>query len=231
MAMRFCILGSGSSGNSALVVTEGARILLDAGFSARRLGAMLASRILLDAGFSARRLGAMLAAAGESIERVDAVFVTHEHSDHTSGIESLKKYPDLKFFANAATARAIQKELSWSPHWRIFATGSSFQYRDLIVESFAIPHDAQDPVGFRFTSGLDGDLFSPQRTLAWVTDLGHATKSVRDRIRESDVVVVEANHCPRMLEADPRRSWTLRRRIGGRHGHLSNERMSVQERL
>src|ERR1039458_1512885 len=89
MAMRFCILGSGSSGNSALVVTEGARILLDAGFSARRLGAMLA-------------------AAGESIERVDAVFVTHEHSDHTSGIESLKKYPDLKFFANAATARAIQ---------------------------------------------------------------------------------------------------------------------------
>jgi phosphoribosyl 1,2-cyclic phosphodiesterase len=207
MAMRFCILASGSSGNSALLVTEGARILLDAGFSARRLGAMLA-------------------AAGESIERVDAVFVTHEHSDHSSGIESLKKYPDLKFFANAATARAIQKELSWSPHWRIFATGSSFQYRDLIVESFAIPHDAQDPVGFRFTSGLDGDLFSPQRTLAWVTDLGHATKSVRDRIRESDVVVVEANHCPRMLEADPRRSWTLKRRIGGRHGHLSNERMS-----
>jgi len=207
MAMRFCILGSGSSGNSALVVTEGARILLDAGFSARRLGAMLAR-------------------AGESIERIDAVFVTHEHSDHSSGIESLKKFPDLKFFANAATARAIQKELSWSPHWRIFATGSSFQYRDLIVESFAIPHDAQDPVGYRFTSGLDGDLFSPQRTLAWVTDLGHVPKSVRDRIRESDVIVVEANHCPRMLEADPRRSWTLKRRIGGRHGHLSNERMS-----
>jgi phosphoribosyl 1,2-cyclic phosphodiesterase len=207
MAMRFCILGSGSSGNSALVVTDGARILLDAGFSARRLGAMVA-------------------AAGEAIERVDAVFVTHEHSDHSSGIESLKKFPNLRFFANAATARAIQKELSWSPHWKIFATGSSFQYRDLIVESFAIPHDAQDPVGYRFTSGLEGDLFSPQRTLAWVTDLGHAPKSVRDRIRESDVVVVEANHCPLMLEADPRRSWTLKRRIGGRHGHLSNERMS-----
>ncbi len=205
--MRFCILSSGSSGNSALVVTEG-------------------SRILLDAGFSARRLGALIAAAGESIERIDAVFVTHEHSDHSSGVESLKKYPNLKFFANAATARAVQKELTWSPNWRIFETGSSFQYRDLIVESFAIPHDAQDPVGFRFTNGLDGDLFSPRRTLAWVTDLGHAPQSVRDRIRESDVVVVEANHCPRMLEADPRRSWTLKRRIGGRHGHLSNERMS-----
>jgi phosphoribosyl 1,2-cyclic phosphodiesterase len=59
-----------------------------------------------------------------------------------------------------------------------------------------------------------------------VTDLGHAPQSVRDRIRESDVVVVEANHCPRMLEADPRRSWTLKRRISGRHGHLSNERMT-----
>jgi phosphoribosyl 1,2-cyclic phosphodiesterase len=206
MAMRFCILSSGSSGNSALVVTDGSCILLDAGLSARRLGALIAN-------------------AGEAIERVDAVFVTHEHSDHSSGIESLKKFPNLRFFANAATARAVQSELTWSPLWQIFETGASFKYRDIDVESFAIPHDAQDPVGFRFTSGLD-DLFSPRRTLAWVTDLGHAPQNVRDRIRESDVVVVEANHCPRMLEADPRRSWSLKRRIGGRHGHLSNERMS-----
>jgi phosphoribosyl 1,2-cyclic phosphodiesterase len=206
MAMRFCILGSGSSGNSAILVTDGARILLDAGFSARRLGALLI-------------------AAGETIQAIDAVFVTHEHSDHSSGIESLKKFPHLKFFANSATARAVQKTLTWSPSWQIFETGSSFRYRDLDVESFAIPHDAQDPVGFRFTSGLD-DLFSPRRTLAWVTDLGHAPQTVRDRIRECDVVVVEANHCHRMLEADPKRSWTLKRRISGRHGHLSNERMS-----
>jgi phosphoribosyl 1,2-cyclic phosphodiesterase len=206
MAMRFCILSSGSSGNSALVVTDGARILLDAGLSARRLKALIA-------------------AAGDSIERVDAVFVTHEHSDHSSGIESLKKFPHLRFFANSATARAVQKQLTWSPQWQIFETGSTFRYRDLDIESFAIPHDAEDPVGFSFSSGLEDDLFSPRRTLAWVTDLGHAPKNVRDRIRESDVVVVEANHCPRMLEADPRRSWTLKRRIGGRHGHLSNERM------
>ncbi len=205
--MRFCILGSGSSGNSALIVTEG-------------------SRILLDAGFSARKLAALLLPLGESIERIDAVFVTHEHGDHSSGIESLKRYPHLKFFANAATARAIQKTLTWSPEWKIFATGSLFQFRDLDIESFSIPHDAQDPVGFRFTSGIDSDLFSPRRTLAWVTDLGHAPQVVRDRIRESDVVVVEANHCHRMLEADPKRSWNLKRRIGGRHGHLSNERMS-----
>jgi len=207
MAMRFCILGSGSSGNSALIVTDG-------------------TRILLDAGFSARRLGALLGAVGESLDRIDAVFVTHEHSDHSSGIESLKRHPRLTFFANAPTARAIQKTLTWSPRWSIFETGTKFLFRDLDVESFSIPHDAHDPVGFRFTSGLDGDLFAPRRTLAWVTDLGHAPQNVRERIRESDVVVIEANHCPRMLEADPRRSWTLKRRIGGRHGHLSNERMS-----
>ena len=204
--MRFRILSSGSSGNSALVVTEGARLLLDAGFSARRLNALLAD-------------------SGDSLERIDAIFVTHEHSDHASGIESLKKFPHLKFFANAATARAIQKMLSWSPQWQIFTTGSSFRFRDLQIESFSIPHDAQDPVGYRFTSGLEDDLFSPRRTLTWVTDLGHAPQGVRDSIRESDVVVVEANHCPRMLEADPKRSWVLKRRISGRHGHLSNERM------
>jgi phosphoribosyl 1,2-cyclic phosphodiesterase len=206
MAMRFSILASGSSGNSAIVVTEG-------------------SRILLDAGLSARRLSGLLVAAGESIQAVDAVFVTHDHSDHTSGIESLKKYPHLKFYANAATARAVQKTLTWTPEWKIFETGAAFRHKDIDIESFPIPHDAQDPVGFRFTSGLD-DLFSPRRTLTWVTDLGHAPQSVRERIRESDVLVVEANHCPRMLEADPKRSWVLKRRISGRHGHLSNERMS-----
>ena len=94
--MRFCILGSGSSGNSALIETG-------------------TTSVLLDAGFSARRLAALIAAAGGSMERVDAVFVTHEHSDHSSGIESLKKFPHLKFYANSATARAVQKPLTWSP--------------------------------------------------------------------------------------------------------------------
>ena len=202
--MRFCILGSGSSGNSAIVVTEG-------------------SRILLDAGFSARRLGALLHAAGESIQAVDAVFVTHEHSDHSSGIESLKKFPHLKFFANAATARAVQKTLTWAPEWNIFETGSSFSYRDIEIESFPIPHDAQDPVGFRFTSGREDDLFCPRRSLVWLTDLGHAPPSVRGRIGDCEVVVLEANHCPELLKADLRRPWPTKQRISGRHGHLSNE--------
>ena len=202
--MRFCILASGSSGNSALVVTEG-------------------SRVLLDAGFSARRLAALLHAAGETIAALDAVFVTHEHSDHSSGIESLKKFPHLKFFANAATARAVQKTLTWAPSWQIFDTGSSFRFRDLEVETFAVPHDAHDPVGYRFASGSDGDLFAPLRRLAWVTDLGHAPPHLQERLRDCDVVAIESNHCPQLLQADHRRSWSTKQRISGRHGHLSNE--------
>lgn len=203
MAMRFCILGSGSSGNCALLQTEGARVLVDAGFSARRLAGLLAT-------------------VGETLDRIDAVFLTHEHGDHAGGIDGLKKYPHLRFFANAATARAVQSGLSYRPDWQIFETGARFRFRDLEVESFAVPHDAQEPVGFRFTAGHEDDLFLPRRSLAWLTDLGHAPQNVRECIRECDVVVVEANHCSDLLKADTRRPWSLKQRISGRHGHLSN---------
>lgn len=202
--MRFSILGSGSSGNAALLVTENARVLVDAGFSARKLNQLLAT-------------------VGESLARIDAVFLTHEHRDHAGGLEGLKKYPHLRFFANDATRRAIQAGLTWRADWHVFETGARFAFRDLQVDTFAVPHDAQDPVGFRFTHGQEGDLLAPRRSLAWLTDLGHAPLNIRECIRECDVVVIESNHCPRLLQADPRRPWATKQRIAGRHGHLSNE--------
>jgi len=193
--MRFCILGSGSSGNSALLQTAGANILIDAGLSARRTNQRLAAH-------------------GLSLDQIDAIFLTHEHGDHCAGIEGLRKHPQLRLYANAPTARAIQAKLKHRPHWVHFETGARFAYRDLEVASFSVPHDAQEPVGFRFESG--------GQALVLLTDLGYAPPNIRAQLAEADILVIEANHCTELLKADPKRPWSLKQRIGGRHGHLSN---------
>jgi phosphoribosyl 1,2-cyclic phosphodiesterase len=204
--MRFSVLGSGSSGNAALLVTDD-------------------SRVLIDAGFSPRKLSQLVHAAGHPLESLQAIFLTHEHGDHAAGIEVLKKHPHIEVFANAATARAIQDKLDFKPTWRIFQTGSRFTFRDLEIDAFAVPHDAQDPVGFTFASGTA----AAHRRLAWLTDLGHAPRHILERLRGLHAIAVEANHCPRLLQADIRRPWSTKQRIAGRHGHLSND--AVRELL
>lgn len=214
--MRFCILGSGSNGNCALLQTPRARVLIDAGFSARRTNEMLAE-------------------IGESLAGIDAIFITHEHGDHAKGIVGLAKHAGIKVFANHATARVVQMKLQHTPAWQFFETGARFDYLDLSVESFSVPHDAQEPVGFVFTHRREGAA-QPQsqggacaRSVAWLTDLGHAPQHVRERIRDVEVLVVEANHNVEMLKATERRPWAIKQRIGGRHGHLSNS--AVRELL
>jgi len=203
MSVEFQILGSSSGGNCALLQTGQTKVLVDVGFSAKRIGCLLES-------------------VGESLDAIDAVFLTHEHSDHAQGIRGLAKRADLPVFANRDTADAVQAKATKPVNWKVFQTGTDFTFRDLKVRSFALPHDAYDPVGFTFNWGEEGDLFTPPRSLAWVTDLGYVPEHVKEHIRHVQTLVIEANYDEELLERDERRPWSTKQRIRGRHGHLSN---------
>lgn len=199
MDLRFHILGSSSSGNAALLVTPEARVLIDAGFSGKQLDAMLR-------------------AVGESLDSIDAVFFTHEHGDHARGLAALARKKSIRLFANHATARDLQSGLPSPANWTLFENGADLIFRDLRVHPFAIPHDAADPVAFRFTHA-EGTLFETR--LAWITDLGHAPLLVRRHAAEVDILVLESNYDDALLDASDR-PLSLKQRIRGRHGHLSN---------
>ncbi|MGJ8652903.1 MAG: MBL fold metallo-hydrolase [Opitutaceae bacterium] len=204
MTPHFQILGSSSNGNCGLLCTGN-------------------TKVLVDAGFSGKRIGEMLAAIGESLDQIDAVFLTHEHTDHAQGIRGLASRADLPVFANRDTADAVQSKLKKRPNWQIFQTGTTFQFQDIEVRSFSIPHDAYDPVGYTFHWGEEGDMFSPRQGLGWVTDLGYVPAHVRERIQTVETLVLEANYDEDLLERDEKRPWSTKQRIRGRHGHLSND--------
>ena len=203
MGLRFQVIGTSSSGNCALIETTETRILLDAGFSGRRLEGLLKD-------------------IGKPLESIDAVFLTHEHSDHIAGLRGLARHRHLKFYANYGTAQAAQGKLPRDLSWKVFETGTTFAFKDLTIRTVMLPHDAMEPVGFIFKTG-GNDLFSPQASLAWITDLGHVPRSLAALVREVQLLVLEANHDTQMLERDLKRPFSVKQRICGRHGHLSNE--------
>jgi phosphoribosyl 1,2-cyclic phosphodiesterase len=216
VSVNFTILGSGSGGNCAYVESGETRILVDAGFSPMQIRKRLAS-------------------IGRTPEKLSAILITHEHSDHIAGLLGLADKFQIPVYCNRETQDATVWALKtkWlckksSPpdgsdatehvkakiNWQLFATGAGFEIGDVSIETFSIPHDAQDPVGFllRTASG----------NIGFATDLGHVTKLVLERIRAANVLVIESNHDVKMLQDCPRRSWALKQRILGRHGHISN---------
>jgi len=194
--VRLTILGSGSAGNCAYVETDETRILIDAGFSLRQI----------------RR---RLALIGRGAENLTGILITHEHSDHVQGLAGLGEKLQVPVYCNRPTQEAIQDQLQTKLDCRLFATGATFEVGDVKVETFNVPHDAQDPVGFL--------LHTPGGNIGFLTDLGHATKLVLERVRRANVLVLEANHDVKMLQDCPHRPWSLKQRILSRHGHLSNE--------
>jgi phosphoribosyl 1,2-cyclic phosphodiesterase len=194
------MLGSGSAGNSALVATDHCKILVDGGLSARQLVLRLEQ-------------------CGVIPEQLDGVILTHEHGDHICGLEVLRRKFDVPIYCNALTAEAVRSDSAFervaaATNWRIFPTGAEFSICDIAVQTFPVPHDAVDPLGFVFYAGSG--------SLGFITDLGYVTKLIVERLRQVQTLVIETNHDEKLLQNDTHRPWPVKQRIQSRHGHLSN---------
>lgn len=196
MPVNLCVLASGSAGNSILIRTAG-------------------SALLIDAGLPLKDLTQRLADAGCGVDRIHGVCVSHEHSDHVSGLALLHSKHQIPVYSNRGTVEALQQQDGFRDlRCRVFTTGQPFNVGDFTVEPFAVSHDASEPVGFVVSaSGVKVGV---------VTDTGMATTLVRAQLRNCKAVVVESNHDEKMLR-DARRPAYLKQRIMSRHGHLSNK--------
>ena len=197
--MKLWVLGSGSRGNAVLLEAGGSRVLIDAGFAPRTLGARLAA----------------LGIAGESIE---AVVLTHEHADHVRGACSGARRWGWTLYATEGTSRVCPELRAHGA--RCFRAGATLELTALSLEAVATPHDAAEPVAFVATARASG------ARAAVAYDFGSAGSALRRALRQLDVLVLEANHDEGMLRAGPYPP-SVRERIGGRRGHLSNDAAAV----
>lgn len=167
----------------------------------------------MDAGLSRKEVVARLASIGEDAEKLDAILITHEHSDHVCGLVSLAKHCGCPIFITRMTAGC----LAWSdytPRLDCFQAGAAFPVGDIEVQSFTTPHDAIDPVGFTFqANGVK---------IGVVTDLGYLPQSIKFHLRGVNLLLMESNHDLDMLKDGPY-PWSVRQRIMGKKGHLSNQ--------
>ncbi|MEX0961890.1 MAG: MBL fold metallo-hydrolase [Simkaniaceae bacterium] len=193
--VRFCPLASGSKGNAIFLSTEKTKILFDCGLSAKQLEVRLNS-------------------IGESLSEIEAILISHEHTDHIRAVEIVSKQYQIPILANSETAKAILAQVRVEPLFKIFSTGETFHFKDLEIHPFSIQHDTLDPVAFTVkTCGYK---------IGICTDLGFATSLVENHLRGCDVLYLESNHEPSMVHASAR-PMVYKQRVLGRQGHLSNE--------
>lgn len=195
--MKFCPLYSGSSGNSIFISSKNAKILIDAGLPGKRIENALKE-------------------INEAVDGVDAIFVTHEHTDHTKGVGVLSRRYDIPIYANVLTWKAMLKNIGKikENNIKIIDSKSTIDIKDLQINGYRISHDAVDPMGYAVRCG--------GRKVCVATDLGYFSKEVRKAVEGSDVVLLECNHDVEMLKFGPY-PYPLKKRILSEVGHLSNE--------
>jgi len=197
--MRFCSLGSGSGGNATLIeASQG----------------ITSTQVLVDCGFSLRELCRRLTRVGSAPEQLSAVFITHEHGDHAGCVLGLAQKYRLPVWTSRGTWRAIEKPDFDRSLLHLCRAGDDLDLGDLCLQPLAVPHDAQEPLQLRCHDG--------QRHLGVLTDLGHACGSVVAALQGLDGLLLECNHDETLLRASNYPA-SLKRRILGTHGHLSNE--------
>jgi len=196
--ITFCTLFSGSSGNAAYLGTDEGAVLIDCGMSGRQV---------LDS----------LQTAGLDPAQLKAVLVTHEHSDHVKGVGVLARKLVLTVCATEGTWTGMEHTVGAIPAAQrmMIDPGESFFLCGMEIASFSTPHDAADPVGYRF--------FLDRTSIAVATDLGYFAPGVQAALEGAELVLLESNHDPDMLRQNPHYPTVLKNRILGKKGHLSNE--------
>ena len=191
---RLVVLGSGSGGN-VLVLENGSH------------------RLMVDAGLSCREIEKRLAKVGIDGEGFDGLVLTHEHSDHTRGVKRFSRRHNVPVYATAGTLEGMGlQENGIEVH--ILASGRPAEIGGFLLEPFAIPHDAREPIGMvvQDSTGLRMGL---------VADLGARSQLAWGRLTDLDALILESNHDLDMLRSGPY-PWPLKQRVASRHGHLSN---------
>jgi phosphoribosyl 1,2-cyclic phosphodiesterase len=178
--------------------------------------------VLVDAGFNRRETLRRLALLGASVDGVNGIFISHEHSDHVSGLANLSRSWNAPVYISAGTYAEYQRLVPREDVQKLrgvetLQLSRQFQVGDIEVTAFSIPHDAADPVGFT----LRAEGFK----VSIVTDLGYLPAHVREHMRGSDLLILESNHDLEMLKVGPY-PWHIKQRVMSRTGHLSNHAVS-----
>ena len=194
--MKVCLLASGSGGNS-IYIQNGS------------------SSVLIDAGLTGKQIKERLQGVGVDPASLQAILVSHEHSDHIKGVGVLARRYGLPVWMTEGTLNASKKTFRGTERIRVFEKDEAFSIGDLSFQPFQLPHDAADPVNFSVTDG--------HAELAVATDMGTVTQLVYQRMRRADMVIIETNYDYQLLMDGPY-PWGLKKRINGTHGHLSNNR-------
>ena len=194
--LKCCSLYSGSSGNSFFIQSDNSNILVDVGVSIKKIQSALNEKFNL------------------SLDNIDAIFITHEHVDHTKSLFQIASKYDMPIFATFGTWHALELQNKPINNKNTFILNKSFNFKDLRIYPFPTPHDAEEPCGF--------NIYNHNSKISIATDIGYIDENLFNHLKESSFIMLESNYEPQMLKFSTY-PYILKRRISGNLGHLSND--------